>query len=225
MSLINDALRRANKATTEQKTGSRDTVILKPIEYSQDRSLKSLLLVPLLLVGLFVVGGVIFWQFGIKDRAPDPAAASKQSIPPSQTQKPAQQAITHVAKPPSAKASQAPTKPSPAAPAVTTASIPAAREPAPIVMSPVVNSGPSTTPSAAANLAAPQVDKPIVKEPAKWPELELQAIFYRIKNPSVMINGQNLNIGDYIQGVRVHAIDRESATLELDGIRKVYKAK
>ena len=221
--MINDALRRANKSTTEQKTPSRDTVRLKPIEYAQERNLQSLLMVPLLLVALVAVGGVFYWQFGIRDKEspqnPTPAAKAVKAAAPAQPpQKPAAQA----APTPAVNAPRNEPKPASAPPASPAAGG-ASREPAPIVLNPAAK--PAASAADSPDAVASQTGKPVVKEPLKWPDLELQAIFYRLNNPSVMINGQNLSIGDFIQGVRVHAIDRESATLDFDGVRKVYKTK
>jgi hypothetical protein len=225
MSLINDALRRANKSTTEPKKGSHDTVILRPIEYAHERSLMSLLLVPLLLVALVAVGGVFFWQYGLKEKpsAQAQTPALKQPSQPAPQQPVAQKPAPQAAQRPAAAVNPAQNQAKPPQPTPP----PSApnRQLAPIVMSPGVNLGNAAAPTTATDTAHPAPDNPVVKEPPKWPELELQAIFYRLNKPSVMINGQNLNIGEYIQGVRVHAIDRESATLDLDGVRKVFKTK
>ena len=53
-----------------------------------------------------------------------------------------------------------------------------------------------------------------------FPNLELQGIFFRLKNPSVMINRRALFVGDRIAGVRIVDIQRRTVTIEKDGQRK-----
>jgi len=42
-----------------------------------------------------------------------------------------------------------------------------------------------------------------------------------MSNPSVLINGHNLHVGDAISGVRVVKIERQSVTVEMAGQKKV----
>jgi len=56
--------------------------------------------------------------------------------------------------------------------------------------------------------------------PDSFPELNLQGIFFRLKNPSVMINRQALYVGDEIDGVSVVEIHRRKVVVEKDGRRK-----
>jgi hypothetical protein len=51
---------------------------------------------------------------------------------------------------------------------------------------------------------------PLVK---KSPSLKLQSVFYTAKNPSVVINGKMLFIGDHWNKARVIAIEPEAATI------------
>lgn len=53
-----------------------------------------------------------------------------------------------------------------------------------------------------------------------FPELNLQGIFYRLKNPSVMINRRALYVGDEIAGAKVVEIQRRAVIMEKDGRRK-----
>lgn len=55
----------------------------------------------------------------------------------------------------------------------------------------------------------------------KFPNLELQGIFFRLKNPSVMINRRALFVGDKISGIRIVDIQRRTVTIEKDGQRKM----
>jgi hypothetical protein len=42
-----------------------------------------------------------------------------------------------------------------------------------------------------------------------------------MSNPSVLINGHNLHVGDIVSGARVVRIERESVTVEMSGQKKV----
>jgi len=53
-----------------------------------------------------------------------------------------------------------------------------------------------------------------------FPTLKLQGIFYRLKNPTVLINGETLKIGQLIDGARVVEINRLSAKVEWNGQTK-----
>ena len=56
--------------------------------------------------------------------------------------------------------------------------------------------------------------------PVTFPPLKLQGIFFRMENPSVLINNLTLFIGDQVAGVSVVQIQRTKVTLELNGARK-----
>ena len=72
---------------------------------------------------------------------------------------------------------------------------------------------------------APAVITPVapVEEPAKpaAPTFRLQGIFYRTKNPSAVVNNKTVFLGDSVGSSRVKAIDRQSVTLERDGVTQV----
>jgi len=52
---------------------------------------------------------------------------------------------------------------------------------------------------------------------APFPKLKLQGIYFRRTNPSVLINGRTLFVGDRIEGARVVTVDRQTVTLEFSG--------
>jgi hypothetical protein len=80
---------------------------------------------------------------------------------------------------------------------------------------PTVAPGAQPTPVAEAEPAVAAAAQPAA--PALWPKLDLQGIFFRLKNPSVRINGTNLYVGNEIEGVRVVDIQRESVIVQLGG--------
>jgi hypothetical protein len=75
---------------------------------------------------------------------------------------------------------------------------------APVSPPPVVTSNAS---SAATNIA----ELPAPKPPP--PAFKLQSIFYSPRNPSVVINGKILFIGDRVGEARVISIRQDSATI------------
>jgi hypothetical protein len=62
---------------------------------------------------------------------------------------------------------------------------------------------------------SPEPDKP------SFPTLRLQGIFYRARNPSVMLNSKTVSVGDKVAGAKVVAITRDSVTLQWNGETKV----
>lgn len=95
----------------------------------------------------------------------------------------------------------------PAAPAIST---PAVTTPAP----PVTAAVPTPAPAPQTVVTKTETPKPV------FPELKLQGIFYRLNNPSALISGKNVRVGDNIRGAKVLAIERESVTLDFKGERK-----
>jgi hypothetical protein len=93
----------------------------------------------------------------------------------------------------------------PAVAPVPVAAIPT--NPSPSVAAPTNNSSPT-------NLAADATNAPSVPAP---PPLKLQGIFYRPSNPTAMINGKTVGIGEVAAGARVLRIDRQEVAVERDG--------
>jgi hypothetical protein len=55
------------------------------------------------------------------------------------------------------------------------------------------------------------------------PPLRLQSIIFRLRNPSALINGVMVGVGDSVQGARVVKIDRHAVTLEGKGQTNVLE--
>ncbi|MEW6157168.1 MAG: hypothetical protein AB1813_07020 [Verrucomicrobiota bacterium] len=68
----------------------------------------------------------------------------------------------------------------------------------------------ATAPAAPATVAAASV-------PKGFPPLKLQGIFFRLSNPSVLINGKTLYRDGTIEGARVVDIERNAVTMEFEG--------
>jgi hypothetical protein len=58
---------------------------------------------------------------------------------------------------------------------------------------------------------------------ARFPELKLQSIVFRLRNPSVLIDGEMLGAGDTVKGARVVKIERHAVTLEWQGQTNVLR--
>lgn len=211
MSLINDALRRAREAQTNQPPPVPEPISvtppplqpkspprpppLDPVEPPPMSPWSSLL--PVILVGLVVfalagTGGYFFWKSWTAKRAEVKARLAAKDPPPRPivTNSPVTKAATSAQ-------SQA-TNPPP----ISSASTPAT------VAKPLPTPTPVPAPSAASNSA------PVV---TKWPNLRLQGIFYRTKDPCVVINNRTLFVDDMIEGAKVVAIHQRGTTLVLNG--------
>jgi len=57
--------------------------------------------------------------------------------------------------------------------------------------------------------------------PGAFPQLKVQGIFYRAKNPGAMINSKTVFVGDRVSEARIVAIAQDSVTVEFGGQKKV----
>lgn len=85
---------------------------------------------------------------------------------------------------------------------------------------------PPTTPPRSDPPKSGQDPKAVAPTTSKgFPAVKLQGIAFRIKNPSVLINGKVLELGEELDGVVVKKIERNSVTLEWKGETKVLSLK
>jgi hypothetical protein len=61
---------------------------------------------------------------------------------------------------------------------------------------------------------------PVTAAKPKEPELKLQAVYFRMKGPTVIINGKTLKLGDTISGAKLTGIERNAAEIEIQGVRR-----
>lgn len=202
MSLINDAIKQANKANKDRTasapasgtppTAGMQTVETRPAA-APSGSMTGMFLIAGIVVFVLLGGALLF--LALRNSSPDSATASapaeiiatptpESTIPTQAVQAPQGQAAT-------------------ATPGTTTTA--------------VTPTTPVTPPAVIAEVPA----KPA--GPRAFPELKLQGIYYRIKDPSVMINGKTLMIGDLVNDVTVMKIERKDVTVELDGQQKVLR--
>ena len=90
---------------------------------------------------------------------------------------------------------------------------------------PAAKTAPAAAVTVAQAAAAPQPATPAalaepVAAPAQFPTLQLQAIHFRMKNSSVMINGKVVRVGQNVEGARLTAIYRYGADVTWSGQKK-----
>lgn len=225
MSLINDALKRANQTRRQQPPGTPGGPVMQPqVAPSRSWSLAPILFIGILVMFLAGLGTLLLVRAMYSGQ---PTAASAP---------PAEQPVALPAVVRPAPVSIPPPQPVPRPVVV------AARPSKPIVntsvvvtipMPSAVSSGSVASGGAAAVVAAKSDAKAAVK-PEKAAEvvaeeaidlsslnLKLQGIYYRRTNPSAMVNGRSVYVGDEVDGVRVIAIERTSVVVEVKGQKQV----
>lgn len=199
MSLINDALKRLKEAQPQAAPPPVHNLQLRPIEPAQYTRHTLGLILPAVLAVAALLLLLFVWQSAQRN-------GSMQL-----TEVKARTAMT------------ANPTPAPQPATASVAAAPAAPVPAPSTMP---AEGPPDLPAATAvfvptNLPVAEAqdggvtNTVVVAEtpPPKPAPPKLQAIIFSPNRPSVMIGGKTLFIGDKLNGFRVMAIDRESATL------------
>jgi hypothetical protein len=199
MSLINDALKRLKEAQPQAAPPPVHNLQLRPIEPAQYTRHTLGLILPAVLAVAALLLLLFVWQ----------SAQRNGSMQPTEVK--ARTAMT------------ANLTPAPQPATASVAAAPAAPVPAPSTMP---AEGPPDLPAATAvfvptNLPVAEAqdggvtNTVVVAEtpPPKPAPPKLQAIIFSPNRPSVMIGGKTLFIGDKLNGFRVMAIDRESATL------------
>lgn len=213
MSLINDALRRA-AADKPRDAHSAEVPPLQPVESASRPATSPLLLGGILLVGVGLIGIAAVLWFGGRSNGEKTAHSSANPTRPASSAAP-------IEEPSPALASVLPTNksPAPAAKTATSAHTEAARQQAsaqPAVSSSSTKVG-TTTPKAVA--PAKPVASTAHQQTAATDlkPVRLQSIFYRLKSPTVIINGKTLGVGDSVDGIKVVSIQRTSVEIVQNG--------
>jgi hypothetical protein len=226
MSLINDALKRANQTRKQQQSpGTPSGPVMHPQETPNRSSSLALILFVGILV-MFLAGlGTLLLVRGIYTAKPTVVSTH-----------PAEQPVTlpMAAKPIPAVIPQ----PQP----VLQSTVVVTRPSKPIVNTSVVVTipirgavaqGTVAANDAAATVAAkpeatvtakPEKAVAVAAEETIGPSslsLKLQGVYYRRTNPSAMINGHNAFVGDEVDGARVVMIERTSVVVEFKGQKQV----
>lgn len=199
MSLINDALKRANQNSAAAPAPSSAPPSMVVAGSAPVRRGGSSWAMPALVVGMIGCSAFFFWKWRQSSQAaPIPAAAMAPAETSAQVVAPS--AAPHVP--------GVPTQPAPA-PTVTAATPLPPAAPAPAAVSPI----PPTAP------AAPVLETAL---PDTTP-IRLQAILYRLRNPTAILNGRTLEIGQSVAGARLVDIQRSHVVIERHGQRQTLE--
>ncbi len=190
MSLVNDALKRAKKAQ-EQNPPATPNLEFKPVEAARPARDPW---VHIVTAGMAILGLVVIllaWRFVLQKPPSDELQVQARGL----------------AKAPAQSTTEAPGN-------IVPVSVPEASTPAPVAPPEPAIAHNAPTTEAAASTSAAVVPAPETA-PAKPtpPPLRLQAIFFNPANPTALINGKTLRVGDAFGELRVLAIDRESVDL------------
>lgn len=70
---------------------------------------------------------------------------------------------------------------------------------------------------------APPVDQLPPENPSVvYPPIKINAIYYRVSRPTAMINGQNVKVGDVVDGMKVRVIERDGITMEFNHSSRTF---
>jgi hypothetical protein len=205
MSLINDALKRATADKPREAQSTAATPPLQPVDSTPAKP-SNILPWALLVIGVGVVGIAAGLWFGATRNTQQAAAPQSQPTPtalsapePTPAANPLQQTTKTLQAVSARNDDSTPTTTTPVAP-------PAPTKNAVIVAKAPVTTAPTTTPK---KVAAPTSTDPKA--------IRLQSIFYRMRSPTVIINGKTLGIGDSVDGIKVVSIQRTSVEVVHNG--------
>lgn len=212
MSLINDALKRAEADKPRRTQSDAQVPPLQPVEAPSGTKSSPLLLGGILLLGIGTVGIAAALWFNGRATPENKQTTSAPVQQPTAIQSPApvipQQAtaVPTVQPSPVIQASQtvAVTQSAPAVAAPSTLAPAPQPQRTPPQKTPVASQSPTAS-------AAAQTGNPTAKP------IRLQSIFYRLRSPTVIINGKTLGIGDSVDGIKVVSIQRTSVEVQQNG--------
>jgi hypothetical protein len=209
MSLINDALKRANQGSKPPATKTPGGAQMRAAQYNRPSKLP--LFVFIVFLGALGGGGWYMWKW----------YQGKKTLPWVKTEQESTEAVKTEPK----------TKPETASGGTNEAVAPTNSKKSLVISKATIA---AEKPTKAPPKAEPEVkpsrfsffgsgsksegNKGTTAAPAgKFPTLKLQGIFYSANNPSAMINGRNLSPGQQILGARVIKIEPEAVTLDWKG--------
>jgi hypothetical protein len=184
MSLINDALRRAKEAQERAPSAPTPHLPFRPVEPAQLNARRGLgLLVPATGAVVVLLGLLVVWLWTHTRGGAAPTEVNART--------------------PNAQPAMIPT-PAPPPPTSAIASAREAEAAAALIDNQIANMEESDAADASAMAAV---------EPPQPAPLKLQGILYHPKQPSAMISGRTVFVGDKVGELRVAAIGKDSAVL------------
>jgi hypothetical protein len=229
MSLINDALKRASKPSARPPAAS--GVPLQPVNDRQTRSGPLPIILCIVGVGALLMSGAFWLKSKGTSSGSTQQLAQQQQTPVVQTPKEISAAKSAEIPPPVAEKSTLLQNPVDRATATLEKITERAQgvEPGGISQSQTLATSPNKTAELPAVSAAAVPTRPpetIVETPkpplaaARGPSFRLQAVYFRMKGPTVVINGRTLKVGDTIDGGTLVSIERTSAEVEFQGVKQ-----
>jgi hypothetical protein len=220
MSMINQALRRANQAPGRQPVA--EGPALRPTDPPPYPGGEVGLLLPTLLVIVVALAVALFWA-ALHPGRPTEVRARTIETPPA-----VQAAALVASTAPSATPTVTTKVPTPATAATAAAATAASNTVIPASSSTLTTASaslsagapntPSATATATAMMTAPPATNPAASvatqpEPAVPVAYKLETIFYRPDRPSAVINGRFLHVGDQLDDVTVESIKPDVVTI------------
>jgi hypothetical protein len=205
MSMINDALRRAQAAQPQPPPPPMAPVPPRPVEPAQHARHNLGLMVPVSLAMVALFALLFVWQWAQRARHATELQEARALVAPTAPATIAPESTTTVPEAPASAPQPTPVPPPQANPALDTTGadeVPAATPPKP--------PPPSLTRKDESELTQPAAIAAPVPKPTP---LRLQAIVFNPKRPSALINSKTLFVGDKLGDARVVAIGKNSATL------------
>ncbi len=225
MSLINDALKRAREAEQQRGGEPPPETPLQPAEHAPAPRAGGRVILLVLVVVLVALAASYMgrWVGGSEEAG----AARASNAPPAGRLIPPHEAAGPVASPTLKVSTNVLTRREPAPPP------PRAMPPTSEAPAPPQVGAPSPTDTNAAPAAGQQPTVPgegvpptaaaVAPAEPQFPELKLQSIIFRLRNPAVVINGQMLSVGDTVSGARVVRIERHAVTMEWQGQTNILR--
>lgn len=247
MSLINEALKRARQLRQPPPPRAESTdASLQPAEQPAPSRRSS----PFALGGSLVLASLAAWflwswweqsgSTGSAPQAPPETRVAKASPPAPASQEPAEPepepvaAANPPAEEPAAQTTNVPAptaepnpEPPPAAPvsALPTTAEPSAEQPAQVPQAVPREVQPGKLEPETKLVALDPIPSPQPSRKVAFPALKLQGIYFRLKNPSALINNRTMYLGDEIEGARLVGIDRFLVIMEMHGQTNHYSLK
>ena len=220
MSLINDALKRAStnpKPAASIAAASEPTMVAVTAASLASKPRQG---TPIAMIAGMIALTVVAGWFFLKWRE---ASSGQQTVQVASSMKPAPAPASSVQTlPPAPAVAKAATPAAPAAPKQSAPTVAAVTRPEPALQATLPAKASVPPEASAPPIAVPQstvapTPTQAKPEPPPIPELKLQAIVFRMKNPSALINGHHVEVGDEVSGARVSEIQRTTVIIEWHG--------
>jgi hypothetical protein len=232
MSLINDALKRAS--TQKPVAPAASGPVLQPVENSSEEKSTLPMVLGIVGVGAILIAGAFWLKSKGTSNGPEPLAQKPVEKPKVTAVVESKPAFQNPIERANATLQKVAERNSEETSVTVPATVPVSTQPAPLIPAttpaPAVSAPVVSTPAVAMVVPPPRASTPAAEpapEPVKaqpvvqaTPSFRLQAIYYRMHGPTVIINGKTLKIGDEVDGAKLIDIERTSAEIDVQGKRQ-----